>query len=127
MLLKMKSRLVLLFVFVTWSARDVSSRSNGDVEEACNTMVPNHANDPQDSASPYTIVPDITSYNGSETITLVISGGTFKGFFVQARRVSDDSRIGTFTAGTDQRLLCDNVRINYNNVFYISYKFIISV
>ena len=37
----------------------------------------------------------------------------FRGFLILARRVADDSRVGTFAAsGTNYRSECDNVRID---------------
>ena len=108
MLFKDKTWIILLVVSIFES---VQARSNGEVEEACLTMLPGHNNDPQTSQSPYTIVADADTYSGGETITVTISGGTFRGFFVQARRRYDDAMLGTFDIvdETNQQNRCDLV------------------
>ena len=92
----------------------VESRSNGDVEEACDSMMPGHANPVQTDPSPYEISVNATEYVVGTSITVTISsssGDQFKGFFIQARRVADDQRIGTFNAEPEQRNLCSEVRL----------------
>ena len=56
-------------------------------------------------------VADADTYSGGETITVTISGGTFRGFFVQARRRYDDAMLGTFDIvdEANQQNRCDLV------------------
>ena len=117
----------IFFILNTFGG--VHSRSNGNVEEACDTMMPGHNNEPQTSESPFEMSVSATEYSGGDSITITISSSTgqqFKGFFVQARRLTDDQRLGTFTAADGQQLLCSEVKCCYKQFFlhkHCEYKY----
>lgn len=88
-------------------------RPSGNIEEACDDMTPGHNSPSQDVDPPYEISVGATEYTGGDTIMITMlspNGDPFKGFFLQARRIADDKRIGYFTAVDNRtQLLCSKV------------------
>jgi len=106
--------LALLFVSLLGSSNGYGS---GAPTSECGSLAPGHGHSAKDnSITPFSIKLNSTriSPGGSTLIELTNVGSTtdtFKGYMVQARKVSDDSVIGTFeTVSNDAKYLkCGNV------------------
>ncbi|XP_056004470.1 putative defense protein 2 isoform X2 [Ostrea edulis] len=58
---------------------------NGAPTGSCGSMIPGHNAAVQTGASPYRVTMNTTSYDAGDVIEVTVSGGTYRGVFVQAR------------------------------------------
>ncbi|XP_072036271.1 coadhesin-like [Amphiura filiformis] len=81
---------------------------SGPPTDVCESQLPNHGGSPLNSNSPVTLTVTPTTYQSGSTHQVTVSGGPFKGFFVQARRQDSSSNqaIGQFgSPPADTKLL----------------------
>ncbi|XP_001201345.1 putative defense protein 3 isoform X1 [Strongylocentrotus purpuratus] len=117
----------LLLVAVVLAILFASSEAyeNGAPVSACVTATPGHVTGetpipPQTGDGPYNITFDVQEYVRGDEVQVTIEG-TFQGFLLQARRVSDDVPVGTFTAPNatiGKLLLCttSNTTVTHTNM-----------
>ncbi|XP_054754126.2 putative defense protein 3 [Lytechinus pictus] len=81
----------------------VTAYPSGAPAGTCTTLTPGHRDNnntmiqPQTGQSPYVITIDKKMYSPSEMLKVTITGQSFKGILLQARRSSDNTVIGTFS------------------------------
>ncbi|XP_041483136.1 putative defense protein 3 [Lytechinus variegatus] len=109
-----KTSLLLVVVGLSTLFAVTAAYQNGAPDTACDTATPGHVDqgtsttiDPADNAnSPYSFTVEGSEYNpgGELEVSITIASGTdsFQGFLLQARKVSDDTVVGTFTAPDDE-------------------------
>ncbi|KAM4640852.1 putative ferric-chelate reductase 1 [Discoglossus pictus] len=78
----------------------VTAYPNGLVQNACQTMEPQHGTTAQTSTAPYTLTLSKNNYTGGERISVTLSKSSgapdFKGFLIQARASGSNTPLGSF-------------------------------
>ena len=106
----------IAFVFVTFISVTIFNECLGYPRGApsgqCEQMTPSHGSPPQTGASPYEIKVTKTYYVPGENVSVSIesSSDNIKGYLIQARKVGENSTIGTFAAlpANGQYVNCGN-------------------
>ncbi|XP_060563735.1 putative defense protein 3 [Ruditapes philippinarum] len=89
-------RYVVYVLMMYYLVTSTDGYSIGAPMGACDTMTPSHGAVAQTSPSSYTITPSSSTFDCGESISITLSGGTFKGFLCQARLdVNGSSTVGT--------------------------------
>lgn len=86
---------ILSFFLLTFVGRCLAYPS-GAPAGVCDSLMPNHGQDPQDSISPFHLITSATSLESGETLRIQIQaddGISFKGFFLQARTNEEEYQI----------------------------------
>ena len=82
----------------------------------CENMTPNHGSPAQTGASPYEIKVMKSYYTPGQNFSVYIesSSDNIKGFLIQARKVGENSAIGTFTGHPQNTstLSCGNEKVD---------------
>ncbi|XP_078581007.1 uncharacterized protein LOC144864617 isoform X2 [Branchiostoma floridae x Branchiostoma japonicum] len=88
---------VLVIVTVWTGLSPCAGYPTGAPTEQCLAMMPNHHGaNASTVASPYTLVPGTATYTPGVPVSVSVSGGEFKGIFLQARREDTGRSAGTF-------------------------------
>lgn len=98
-------------IFLAWFSVRVDAYANGQVTDACSTMMPQHGASAQTSSSPYVLTLSKNTYSPGEkiTVTLTSSSGSpqFEGFLIQARSGNNTTPLGSFQVTSNaQTLTC---------------------
>nr|XP_014346259.1 PREDICTED: putative ferric-chelate reductase 1 isoform X2 [Latimeria chalumnae] len=91
-------RIGLVFCILASVLELVASYANGKVTEACRSMKPRHGGTPKPLPSVHTMTVDKTEFNPGDQIKVVLSGPSFRGFFIQAHDAAniDSDAVGSF-------------------------------
>ncbi|XP_061171763.1 putative defense protein 3 [Saccostrea echinata] len=106
----MKSLLLCLNLLIV----AVIGYPSGAPPSVCETMVPGHRGAVQTGASSFTLTMNSTSYTAGDVIEVTVSGGTFRGIFIQARSANCSTvTLPTFSLMTNEgnlkTLTCNSV------------------
>uniref|UniRef100_A0A9J8CQV5 Reelin domain-containing protein n=1 Tax=Cyprinus carpio carpio TaxID=630221 RepID=A0A9J8CQV5_CYPCA len=108
---------ILLLRCVCW-ARRVTAFPDGQVEESCQSMAPNHTPlESQISSSPYKGSIHISVFN-SVTLQVAENASEFQGFMLQAREINGKTAVGCFTlikTNQSRALNCFNIEVLYSS------------
>ncbi|XP_062566577.1 ferric-chelate reductase 1-like [Saccostrea cucullata] len=108
---KMQSLLLCLNLLIVV----VIGYPNGAPPNVCDTMVPGHSGAVQTGASSYTMTMNSTIYTAGDVIEVTVTGGTFRGIFIQARSANCSTvSLPAFSLMTNEgnlkTLTCNNVQ-----------------
>ncbi|XP_070553458.1 putative defense protein 3 [Ptychodera flava] len=86
-------------LILTWHIYQVAGYGSGAPNTACTSMRPGHTGvSPQSSSTnPFTVTASSTTYSPGQTITVTITGSSFRGMLLQARQPGQTTPIGVFS------------------------------
>ncbi|XP_060089021.1 putative ferric-chelate reductase 1 [Heteronotia binoei] len=110
----MKRYLFFTFLLCGVFAPEVLSLSHRNISLACESMLPDHSVEPQESESPYHISVSSDEYDPGREVKVNIEGTPdvgFKWFMLQARDIEENIPVGSFqiTDANTQGLDCFNL------------------
>ncbi|XP_018428075.1 PREDICTED: putative ferric-chelate reductase 1 [Nanorana parkeri] len=87
--------IIILLILCLYGS--INAYPDGQVQESCSSMVPNHGASAQTSNAPYSLTVSKTTYSAGEQISVTLSGNSkFEGFLIQARSGSLETPLGSF-------------------------------
>ncbi|KAK7100297.1 hypothetical protein V1264_023275 [Littorina saxatilis] len=113
-------KLLLPLLLCVIQAPRVSPHSSGAPAFVCSSMIPGHGESTTTYTDPFVVTVSSSTYSPLQLITVSIEpmmDVQIRGFIIEARPADSrntDTRIGSFVAGADSKVICDSGAITHS-------------